>query len=296
MTLVLSVQATNAIFMVADCRLSAPGRKPFDSACKMMVLETSDGVALLGYAGLGSTAVGTQPSTWMSRVIRGVDVPLERALSVLAGAMENEMPRHLKQVPGMPHIVLAPALVGSDIRLYSIDISVARGKTSLSLRRLSGGQYFRGRPRKVAFIGSGAMPLAAHKARLRELNRGLRAFEDGKIKAETLADSLAEINLEISKVDQLVGPNCIVMWRFSRGNNHPGGGGHQSYRGINRVNSLAVPTIGRGLDVQAISNALMPIVKSHAARVFKGETAPMDEAALKEALSKLPSTPDPRLR
>jgi hypothetical protein len=49
-----------------------------------MFLETADGVAILGYAGLGATALATEPAHWMRAVLRGRVLPLERSLEVLA--------------------------------------------------------------------------------------------------------------------------------------------------------------------------------------------------------------------
>ena len=70
MTLVLTVNGPETIWLLADRRLSYEGRSPKDDARKVMFLETTDGVAILGYAGLGATARGTEPADWMSAVLR----------------------------------------------------------------------------------------------------------------------------------------------------------------------------------------------------------------------------------
>jgi hypothetical protein len=54
-----------------------------------MFLETTDDVAILGYAGLGATALGTKPADWMSAVLRGRNLPLEKSLEVLAETFNN---------------------------------------------------------------------------------------------------------------------------------------------------------------------------------------------------------------
>ena len=84
MTLVLTIQGREAIWLLADRRLSIKGHRPRDGARKIMMLDTADGVAILGYAGLGMTAAGTEPSDWMVRVLRGRTLSLEQSLSVLA--------------------------------------------------------------------------------------------------------------------------------------------------------------------------------------------------------------------
>ena len=77
MTFILAVRGPKSIWLLADRRLSYEGRLPKDDACKVMFLETTDGVAILGYAGLGATARGTEPSDWMSAVLRGRNFPLD---------------------------------------------------------------------------------------------------------------------------------------------------------------------------------------------------------------------------
>jgi hypothetical protein len=60
MTLVLSVHNRDTMWVVVDRRLSyGRGRRPVDDAVKVMSLETTDGVGLLAYAGLGATSNGT---------------------------------------------------------------------------------------------------------------------------------------------------------------------------------------------------------------------------------------------
>jgi hypothetical protein len=85
-TLVLTVNGPETLWMVADRRLSYDGRPPSDFARKVMVLETTDGLAILGYAGLGATAQGNQPADWMSAVLRGINAPLEQSLGIIADA------------------------------------------------------------------------------------------------------------------------------------------------------------------------------------------------------------------
>jgi hypothetical protein len=94
----------------------------------MMFLETADGVAILGYAGLGETAGHTEPADWMSNVLRGRNIPLEPSLEVLAAAIKARIPRHLLQLTGagrLVHNVVVPAFVGEEARLCSISIVFA---------------------------------------------------------------------------------------------------------------------------------------------------------------------------
>jgi hypothetical protein len=83
--------------MVADRRI-ANRERCYDDACKMVTLETRDGVALLGYAGLGATAMRTQPSDWTNAVLRGPNAPMENALGHLADSTGPLTP-HVQSLP-----------------------------------------------------------------------------------------------------------------------------------------------------------------------------------------------------
>jgi hypothetical protein len=83
-----------------------------------MILETTDGTALLGYAGLGATALGTEPSDWVKSVLRGRNLPLEQSLGVLTEAMKKQFPRHLVKLPGYGgpvHNVIVTAFLGDEV-------------------------------------------------------------------------------------------------------------------------------------------------------------------------------------
>lgn len=49
MTLILSIQGRESIWLLADRRLSFKGLPPQDTARKIMFLDTTDGMAILGY-------------------------------------------------------------------------------------------------------------------------------------------------------------------------------------------------------------------------------------------------------
>ena len=131
MTLVVAVAGPKTIWLLADCRLSyGGGRSPRDDARKVLILETIDkGRAILGYSGLGATVRGTEPSDWMSAVLRGRNLPLEQSLGVLAEAMKREFPPHMLQMPGKgtpAHNILVPAFLGGEPKLYTIGLACAR--------------------------------------------------------------------------------------------------------------------------------------------------------------------------
>lgn len=128
MSLVLTVNGHEAIWLLADRRLSFKVRAPRDDARKVMFLETKDGVAILGYVGLGATALGTEPADWMSAVLRGRNLPLEQSLGFLAEAMKRQFPRHMVWMPGHGgpvHNVIVTAFLGNEVRFYTIDLAFA---------------------------------------------------------------------------------------------------------------------------------------------------------------------------
>jgi hypothetical protein len=234
-TLILSVNGPETIWMLADRRLSRKGQKPKDDARKIMSLETSDGVALLGYAGLGATARGTEPAAWMSAVLRGRNLPLEQSIAVLAEALKREFPRHMSGMPGQRvHFVIVPIFLHEEPRLYEIQLEFAP----------DGKQYFRHahcvvdqpttkpRPPPLALAGSGAFHLEKNKQWIRDLLRIVKAYKRRQVQPHTVADHLANLNYEIHLADKLVGPRCLVVWRHRKG-----GGAHQFYNGTTRDDS-----------------------------------------------------------
>jgi hypothetical protein len=93
MTLVVAVTTPESIWLLADRRLTKNGKVEKDDARKLMLLQTSDAHAILGYMGVGATALGTEPVDWMSNVLRGRrNLTLEQSLGVLADAAKRELP------------------------------------------------------------------------------------------------------------------------------------------------------------------------------------------------------------
>ncbi|WP_123809781.1 hypothetical protein [Micromonospora globispora] len=267
MTLVLTVHSRDSLWLMVDRRLSYGGRRPpIDDAVKVMNLETSDGVGLLGYAGLGATARGTQPSEWMSSVLRGLGgLTFETALGVLSAAANKELPKHLASLPGGAHVILIPAFVeGVGPRLYSID-NVFDRKTGQHWYRYTSHQRTAepGSPStRLAVAGTGGIYLAQKDKRWwRTLLRLVNANDRGKVSDYLVADQLARINYEAHQAvrDGTVGPRCIVVRRRRRDARRPAsGGGHQFYTGVERDGeSVAIPTITNGMDLQAITRVLM---------------------------------------
>lgn len=220
MTLVFSLHSRDSLWLVVDRRLSYSGRQPpIDDAVKVMNLETTDGVGLLAYAGLGATSQGMQPSEWMSAVLRGHGgLTFEQALGVLAAAANKQLPNHLARTPGRAHFIVVPAFArGIGSRLYNID-NVLDPKTAKHWYRYASHQRtaLPGSPSvRLAFAGTGGVYLA-HKsgAWQRELPSLVRAHDRGKVSDHLIADQLAKLNYEAHREVpySTVGPRCIVVW------------------------------------------------------------------------------------
>lgn len=288
---------------MADRRLSDRGRVLKDDARKIMFLETTDGVAILGYAGLGATSAGTEPADWMSAVLRGRNLPLEQSLGVVADAMKREFPRHMLQMRGNTrpaHNVIVPAFLGDEARMYTIDMAFAPDRGSYRFRytrhviaKIAGKEP---RTPRLSIGGSGALYLMQDRRWMRGLLRLVRACDRAKLRHQAVADQLAAINYQVHQnlEDGSVGPRCIVAWRNRKGGIHKGGGAQAFYFGTEPDRTGAsLPTIGNGTDIQAIGGILMRRIMQW----NPGEGPPdMNLDDINDELAKLPEGPDEKLR
>src|SRR5262249_25247 len=158
-------------------RRLSKGRRPWkDDARKITFLETTDGVAILGYAGLGATARGTEPADWMSAVLRGRNFPLEQSLGMLARGMQDQFPTHMMRTRGSNrpgHHVIVPALLGGEPRLYTIDLVLA--PTQFRCVRHEAPQPVGPRPPRLVGSGSGVSYLLQDRTWMRSLLRVVKA-------------------------------------------------------------------------------------------------------------------------
>jgi hypothetical protein len=300
-TLVLTVNGPESIWLLADRRLSN-GK---DDARKLMVLETTDGVAILGYAGLGATALGTEPADWMRAVLRCRNNPLEHSLSILARAMEKQLPRHVVQLPGPAHNIIIPAFLGNEPRLYTIDLAFAPDRKTYRFRytRHVGNKPTpaTARPPRLGLGGSGAGYLTQDKKWMRGLLRMVRASDRGQVSPGAVADYLANLNtvVHLGIPDKSVGPRCIVAWRHRKEGVHKDGGGHAFYTNSTREsNTPAIPTITHGWDGTALIDVEMAHIEKAIKAMREGRSAmlDLDKDALNADLARLPDKPDENLR
>jgi len=276
-----------------------------DDAVKVMDLETTDGRGLLAYAGLGATPGGTQPSDWMSAVLRGRGgLTFEHALGVLAAVANKELPRHLARMPGGAHFIIVPAFVrGVGSRLYSIDNVVDRTTQRHWYRYTSHQRTAEpGSPSaRLAAGGTGGYYLALKdRSWQRALLSLVNAHDRGKVSDFAIADQLARLNYKAHQEvrDGSVGPRCIVVWR--RRPDAPGapGSAHQCYTGIDRDrDSVAIPAIANGMDVQALVGVFMTQFQAQVASHGSNAAAfDFDRDEMNRLLAELPDEPAERLR
>lgn len=294
MTLIMSISTPKTIWILADRRLSYPGGAKIDNARKITEIQTQHDVALIGYSGLGKTVNGTEPSDWVSNVLRGTGFPIEHSLQLVADAMQREFPRHLTNMgtstPSDQHF-LVPAFVDKEPRIYTIVGRVNQDNKTLNYQFVRHKTAHGATPR-FAFTGSGAHTLAKFNgwksANLRKL---VKAYNVGRVTEATVADAMAEVNnyAHVNTADGSVGPSCIVLWRHSQG-----GGAHQFYENCKRIpDDTMLAGVANGIDVPALLKTILPEFLERS-NIFHqtGIFPPLDEEKLRSLTSKLPDTPD----
>jgi hypothetical protein len=288
--------------MLADRRLTYGNGRVKDNARKIFSLDTKDGKALLGYAGLGSTAMGNEPSDWMANTLRGLNLPLEEALNVLAAAAKKALPPHLRKLSfadSFSHNIVIPAFINGHPRIYSIDLSVNKPTNNLYFRytkHVTGKRTSKGdlSPR-IMIAGSGAQYIYKERKWAKDLLRVIAAHDHEKIPPEEVAKHFAKLNSRVAERDKYVSRECVVIWRHK-----DGGGAHQNYSGLVKDSisqDKMIPTIANGMDINAILNVIMPNFMKSSEAFFKfGEK--MEELNTEEMnreLAKLPEGLDDKL-
>jgi hypothetical protein len=309
---VFSVQSRDTLWVLADRRLSYEGRQPKDDAVKVVNLEAVDGVGVLAYAGLGATPRGTEPSEWMSTVLRGRGgLTFEQTLGSLATVAARELPRHLEAIPNpsqRSHVIIAPAFIkGIGSRLFTIDygIDAKTGKYRCSYKSHVRSDEPGSKSIRIAGAGSGGSH-TTKKSRdwLRALRSLARDHDRGKISADVIADQLAILNFEVhqelaKRGDNTVGPRSIVIWRRRRDarTDRPAGGTLFYNETSHDRNTSGIPTIVNGRDVMAIGKVLMEMFHPVLTDVgFDPSTIKLDNDEMNRRLAALPETPEDKLR
>jgi len=275
--------------------LSYPnGRPPKEDGIKLLRLERPDGIALLGYAGLGASLAGLEPSDWMNAVLRNSNAPLQETLLMLASAVRDQIPHQLLKIPGLgdhAHTILAPSLISNGTRpcLFAITLNL-RARTNdhqIIVQRLP--------PRiRIGVAGSATPYVLKNKPALIKLQRLVKAHERGRLSASAVADAFSKFNLEMSRKDSQVGPRCIVAWYHSKQSRSNKGGNYQFYDEDTPDHSpgRSIPMNSGGIEMNLLGEALLA---EFLKRVdWEGENMlgqPMTQDELNKLVADLPKVP-----
>ena len=233
----------------------------------------------------------------------------DRTLGVLADAATRELPKYLVSIPGGGHSIVVPAFVeGVGSRLYTID-NVVHPKTRQHWYRYTSHQRtdIPGSPSvRLAVAGSGGDYIYRNKDAVwrRELWSLVKQHDHGKVSDLLIADRLARFNYEVHQAleaagDETVGPRSIVIWRRRPGVRRGAPGqAHQFYTGADRDrDNPAIPSIGNGMDVKAISEIFMKqMLRGLADHGQIPSALNFDENEINRLLAGIPDQPDERLR
>jgi hypothetical protein len=203
----------------------------------------------------------------------------------------------------LAHHVLIPAFLGKEARLYSIDLvfSPDRKKYAFRYTRHLFNDHTLVAPRtpRMGAAGSGASYLGQDRKWVRPLYQLLKANDRGRVSSYAVADYLARLNYEVHLADKSVGPRCVVAWQHRKGGVHKIGGANQFYIDTARANSLGLPTITNGMDLNALCGVLMQRSMKRLEAMQAGqqiEALEVDKDEINAKLGQLPQTPDEQLR
>jgi len=306
MTFAVVLSSRTAIWACADRQLTVRQSAPHSSKAgvKITCIETSDGMALLTYAGIGRVH-DTQVSRWVYRTLRGINMSLERSLEHVWSAGQRRLLGHARRA-GTGHLFIASAIRDGKHYVYVID-----------LLKQDAPQVIRIEPRtrtnvKIAIAGSGALVAQRYEtSRMRQLGRLVRQYERANISAAFIASQLAALNVTVSKRAREAGDNTIsaesvVIHRHPKSKTRPAGRFwcfDDAGKPINDSEAV-VPTVACGFPVTDLGAMIMADLLRRmrtlppnptAEQFAKAELMP-DDATLRAIGNAVPDTPDEQFR
>lgn len=241
----------------------ADGAIASTDARKIVGIDSTDGLALVSYAGLGMIS-GLDPSDWVTSVCQGVQTDLRGYMMCLAEAMKEVDPVERSAAPG--HLFVAAGVVDGQPVLYSL---VAGSAGRLSLR------YFE-RPNTFMIAGAGRASLQNTDDKLtdeaHELRDWIRKVETEDAHPREVTDRLAKWDAATSRETENAGSRAIVAYRLvGDGEVAPG---RCFYDGATlEPPDSKIPQMTRGVDV----NQIFDLMKKQA---MGGVLSPKETALL----------------
>ena len=121
MTFFVLATGQSSVWLTVDQRLSSlNGPKRTDDGVKLLSFDGLDGAGLMGYAGLGKTARGMQPSEWMAGMLRGHKMTVQSAVNLVARGVSEQVGRHLP--PNSMHSIGIAAIVDGLPELHAVSL------------------------------------------------------------------------------------------------------------------------------------------------------------------------------
>jgi hypothetical protein len=163
--------------------------------------------------------------------------------------LDYEIQQHLQDhiVGSWNHVLLVPAFVDGECRVYGIGLS-KDGQEAHSALRIKDPPYpahLSPVPPRVMYIGSGGKWLANQQARrrlVREMCSLAKKHDQHRISDHAVADRLAALNLFVSRNVSTVSPDCFVVWLRRPGLKLPIFE-HQNYTGNKRAGAISYPFV-----------------------------------------------------
>ena len=192
MTFALGLTSGRSVFMVADHRISWSTRFD-DRGVKVATVRAVDGLALLGYAGLGETANGTQPSAWMRNLLNGRKLTVEGCIAEVAIGIEHQFRQHMLDLGD--HLVVVSAVVDDQPRMYGIHLrDKGVGYAPLRQAQLAESGISQDAAPRAIYTGSGGAWFGRRKNKavwLREVYSRARDHDAGWVSGAAVAAVLA---------------------------------------------------------------------------------------------------------
>lgn len=267
-TITVSIATRDSIWTVADRQLMAGDEVSSTDARKIVGVDSTDGIALFGYAGRGAIA-SQDPSDWAMSVFDGLETDLRGYARHLAEAVARAIPvAERRGAPG--HLFVAAGVVDGQPVQYSL---VARSDGRLTLREFD-------KPNAFMLAGSGAAGLRTREklvAEGQELRDWIQRAEREEAHPREVTDRLAKWNAAAGEAS---GSRAIVAYRFVRDGEVAAGRCFYDGTTLEPPDSK-IPQLTRGVDVGRI----FELMKKQA----MGGRLTSEEAALLDAYKQMES-------